>query len=220
VKQRDQKPETPPSSAREPAKAEDHNRPAGDDADRDGVLADRRLAERCLAGEVAAWEEFYGQCHEPLLLSIEIMMGLYDPDPNLVEEIAARVWYALIANDGKLLGRYNSKRGARLITFIRTLAKTQVNRHFRAERRRRKRERAALRERPGHRVADVGQSITSLEAFLATLTPHERNFCHEYLLDSPCQSGDQTQPTRLGANVSQLSHRIREKLLRFVGREA
>ena len=59
----------------------------------------------------AAWparwphgRRLYAQCHEPLLLSIRIMLGPRNTDANLVDEIAARVWYALVANDGELLG--------------------------------------------------------------------------------------------------------------------
>ena len=68
------------------------------------------LAKRCLSGEVAAWEELYAQCHEPLLVSIRIMLGPQSADATLVDEIAARVWYALVANDGELLSRYKPSR--------------------------------------------------------------------------------------------------------------
>lgn len=94
-----------------------------------GVHADLLLAERCLAGEPAAWEEFYTQCHEPLLVSVRIMLGPQGSDANLVDEIAARVWYALVANDGELLARYKPDQGARLITFICKLAKDQIVRN-------------------------------------------------------------------------------------------
>ncbi len=75
------------------------------------LQADRQLVDRCLAGEVAAWEEFYAQCHKPLGTAIRIMLGR-PHDPNLVAEIAARVWYALVAKDGELLARYSPAYGA------------------------------------------------------------------------------------------------------------
>ena len=78
-----------------------------EDASKAFLQADRQLVDRCLAGEVAAWEEFYAQCHDPLCTAIRIMLGRPHGDPNLVDEIASRVWYALVANDGKLLGRYS-----------------------------------------------------------------------------------------------------------------
>ncbi len=75
--------------------------------------------ERCLAGEVAAWEELYAQYHDVLLASVRCFLGQARSDHNLVDEIAARVWYALVANDGALLAKYDPKRGARIITFMR-----------------------------------------------------------------------------------------------------
>ena len=39
-------------------------------------------------------------CHGPLLALIKGM--LHSADANLIDEIAARVWYALVANDGAL----------------------------------------------------------------------------------------------------------------------
>ena len=51
--------------------------------------------------------------------------------PELVDEITARVWYALVADDGKLLERYDPSRGARLITFLRALTKGVASGYFR-----------------------------------------------------------------------------------------
>jgi hypothetical protein len=95
-----------------------------------GVHADSLLAKRCCAGEPAAWEQFYAQCHEPLLASIRMMLGLQSSDANLVNDIAARVWYALVENDGALLARYKPDQGTMLITFMCALAKDQIVRYF------------------------------------------------------------------------------------------
>jgi hypothetical protein len=175
--------------------------------------ADALLVERCLAGEVAGWEEFYSQCHDALMVSIRLMLGRVGDDANLVEEIAARVWYALVANDGALLMRYDPGRGARLITFMRALAKDEINRHFRAEIRRRERELVAGRARPQNQAPEAGESSGSLAEFLGTLTPHEQVFCRDYLLAEP--SGT-TQPAHSRANIWQLSRRVYQKLLRFL----
>jgi len=183
------------------------------DMDGAGVHADSLLAERCLAGEVAAWEQFYTQCHEPLLVSVRIMLGPQSSDASLVDEIAARVWYALVANDGKLLARYKPDRGARLITFMRALAKDEIVRYFRAEIRRRNRELTALRERPQHQSENARQPVNSMAEFIGTLTPHERVFCSDYLLAEPSGAVEQKYSR---ANIWQLSHRIRCKLLQFL----
>ncbi|MGA2030687.1 MAG: hypothetical protein ABSG68_00385 [Thermoguttaceae bacterium] len=136
-------------------------------------------------------------------------------DPNLVDEIAARVWYALVANDGELLARYSPQRGARLITFMRALAKDEICRHFRAEIRRREREVAAFRERPPLAGIDSGYSASGLREFLATLSPQEHSFCCEVLLAEPAPGGE---ISRSAANIWQLTHRIYKKLLRFLAR--
>lgn len=187
--------------------------PRGRSTDSAGLHADGLLAKRCLAGEVSAWEELYAQCHEPLLVSTRIMLGGQSKDADLVDEIAARVWYALVAKDGELLSRYNPKRGARLVTFLRALAKDEIARHIRGEVRRRKRELSALRERPRDPMNDFGQSGDSLSEFLCTLTPHERVFCNDYLLAEPSST---QEPSHSTANIWQLSHRIYRKLLRFL----
>jgi hypothetical protein len=185
--------------------------PRGGDSDVTGVRADGLLAERCLAGEVAAWEQLYAQCHEPLLVSIGILLGRQNSDVNLVDEIAARVWYALVADDGELLARYDAARGARLVTFLRALAKDEIVRHFREEVRRRNRELLALRERPRHQERTLGQQVSSLAEFLCTLTPQERVFCSDYLLAEPAAEGPYSS-----ASIWQLSHRIYHKLLGFL----
>jgi len=187
--------------------------PEKDNAESERLRADELLAKRCLAGEVAAWEQLYAQCHEPLLVSVRIMLGPQSSDANLVDEIAARVWYALVANDGELLARYKPDRGARLITFMRALAKDEMVRYFRAEIRRRIRELTTLRERAPHRGEDGGQPFNSLAEFLGTLAPHERVFCGDYLLAEPSRAVEQKYSR---ANIWQLSRRIRCKLLQFL----
>ena len=177
---------------------------------------DYRLAERCLAGEVAAWEELYGMCHEPLCLSIKFMLCATGRDPNLVDEMAARVWYALVAKDGALLARYSPKRGARLITFLQSLAKDQISRHFRSEHRRSQRERTAVRERHTSGGFESEYSASDLNEFLATLTPQEYRFCCEILLADENTGGKRS---RSKPNVWQLTHRVYQKLCGFLGRQ-
>jgi len=184
--------------------------------DEEGILADRRLADRCLAGDVAAWEEFYDQCHDSLLVSIDIMLGPHKSDPNLIDELAARAWYAVVANDGELLEQYDSTRGARLITFLRAVAKGLIGRYFRTERRRRQRERIARRGRPHYHAPELDRTSTAMDEFLESLTPYERGFCGDYLLSDSPDGGDSGEEI-LGNSASwQVSHRIRQKLLEFL----
>ena len=166
---------------------------------------------------MAAWELLYAKCHESLCLSVKILLGRHNSDGNLVDEIAARVWYALVANDGELLGRFDPARGARLITFMRALAKDEIGRHFRTELRRRERELIAAREKGVNQDEDLAESVSSMREFLTTLTPHERSFCDEFLMGVP---DDGTRQRRSPASIWQLTHRVYKKFLRFFERRA
>ncbi len=178
------------------------------------LQGDRHLVDRCLAGEVAAWEEFYGQCHDPLCTAIRIMLGRPHGDPNLVDELAARVWYALLAKDGELLAKYSPQYGARLITFMKVLARDEISRHFRSEIRRRQREFSAHYKRSQSASVDSGDSPDGLKQFLSTLTPQEHSFCCEVLLSEAAADGPLS---RSAANIWQLTHRVYTKLLHFLG---
>lgn len=207
---------TPGTPRSQPPSQDGGGETARDAVEDNACLADQHLIDRCLAGDVAAWEKLYSQNHPGLLVSIEILLGYGTSDQHLVDEIAARIWYALVANDGELLARYDAKRGARLSTFLRALAKDEVSRHFRTERRRRNRELRALREKPKYETPDDSRSGSSLTDFLGTLTPHERSFCDNYLLAATSESGNQARQTHTSFNIRQLSSRIRRKLLKFL----
>lgn len=182
--------------------------------------ADQQLAARCLAGEVAAWEELYAQCHAPLVVSIRMMLNGYTTDANLVDEIAARVWYALVDDDGALLTRYSPKRGARLVTFMRALAKDIICRHFRTERRRQKHEAAATREKRRQAFGNSRESASSVSEFLTTLTPEEKTFCDEFLLDRPPDGQNDGHAKRSRPTLWRWTQRVYGKLLRFLDGDA
>ncbi|HZZ78694.1 MAG TPA: hypothetical protein VFE62_09255, partial [Gemmataceae bacterium] len=94
--------------------------------------ADRALVDCCLAGNRSAWTRLYDQCHSSLLLSIRILLGVNAIHQDLVDEIGAKVWFAVIDRNGQLLGRFDGERGCRLSTFLAGLAKNEISRHFRA----------------------------------------------------------------------------------------
>ena len=215
VKEKNLSPEPPAESLAASAQQQGDAQAEHDGCSRTALRADAILAKRCVAGEVAAWEELYAQCHDPLCLSIKLMLGRLSADQSLVDEIAARVWYALVANDGDLLARYNPKRRARLITFMRTLAKGEISNHFRAEVRRRERELVALRERPQHQGAEPEHTISVLSEFLDTLSPGERGFCNEHLLAEAADAGAVAYSS---ASIWQLTRRVYQKLMRFLSR--
>lgn len=188
------------------------------DAARPEAQADRLLIDRCRAGEVAAWEMLYRQCHGPLLLAIKIFLGRYSAGEDLAEEIAARVWFNLVDDNGALLDRFDSRRGCRLTTFLAALAKRDVLRYLRGERRRHARENASRpslgsqRALPPPPEADFS---VSLDEFLDTLSLREREFCESYLLANSHDAGGAFS----AANRWQLRHRVRRKLIDFLGDE-
>lgn len=202
-----------PAPARKQVQSEQPARPVCRASWRN-VKADAALVKRCLKGEVAAWEELYRQCHPPLLRSIEVMLGPQQRDIELIDELAARVWYALVAEDGKLLGRFDAKRNARLSTFIRAVAKDIVCRYQRSELRRHQREHEACRTHRRSGVTQPDDAALDLAEFQETLTAGEREFLGEQL-NGRCAK-DEPVDQRSATSIWQLTSRIRRKLRRFL----
>ncbi len=189
---------------------QEHPSPA---SDKQLIKREKKLVGRCARGDVAAWEELYQQHHPALLRSISVLLGTKKPDRNLVDELAAQVWYSLVDEDGELLGKFCPTHGARLNTFIRAVAKDVTYRYFRAEQRRRKRELTAARAgSDGHDSDD--HLDDSLSEFLGTLSESEREFTEEYLL-STRDSDDDDGSDRSDTSVWQFTRRIRVKLGSF-----
>jgi hypothetical protein len=173
----------------------------------DAVQQDRQLVDACLAGQPRAWDELYQRYSNGLLFSIRLMLGPYDWDPNLFDEIAARVWYALVANNFQLLNRFDVNRGCRLSTFLARIAKSEASAFFRGERRRRRRERVASRPEADKFQYTQQQFLAQMREFQQTLTCREKEFVTGFLLAH--ENGEQFFTE---ANRWQLSHRVREKL--------
>ena len=179
------------------------------------VAQDRLLVERCLAGEVGAWSQIYRQFHESLLASIRSFLGRAGQDANLVEEIAARVWYALVKNNFELLDKFDVARGCRLSTFLSVLAKNETRVLLRSERRRRLREQLVSKsELDREHSTDTGD-VLSDEEFLVTLSKAEKSFYLDVLVNRP-EANQQEPQTYSQQNLWQLRHRIRKKLERFI----
>jgi hypothetical protein len=147
-----------------------------------------------------------------LLAAVRAILPSGHRDPNLVDEIAAHVWYALIENDGSLLDRFDPARGVRLITFLALIAKDHISRHFRSEFRRRSRE--SLVGGDGADSFDPDQNL-DLSEFLSMLTPGERQFAVDHLLGE----SNSTDPpnSRSPASIWQFTRRIRKKLTGYLG---
>jgi DNA-directed RNA polymerase specialized sigma24 family protein len=178
------------------------------------IAADRQLIDRCLARDVIAWSVLYRQHHDPLLTNIRGYLGPVGCDRNLVEEIAARVWYAIVKDDFALLAKFDVRRGCRLSTFLSVLAKSETRNLFRSEKRRKSREHLASRpEVDGGSMSPA--ALLSDEEFLATLSPAERTFYLDVLV-APLERRAFAQQGYSSENIWQLNYRVRKKLERFI----
>lgn len=184
----------------------------------ESFAADYQLAQRCADGEVEAWEELYHRYHDRLLASIHQLLAGQHADPSLAEEIAARVWYALVENDGRLLLKYNPKRGASLMTYIQMLAKDLLRRYYRSERRRQDRERAVMIRRPSSHSSEMDQNTSTLDEFLDTLSATDRTFYDQCLVGSS-GSASSAGFDYSSATVWQRTHRLYKRMLSFLSRD-
>ncbi|MHB0956074.1 MAG: RNA polymerase sigma factor [Pirellulaceae bacterium] len=183
-------------------------------ADLPAILPDdQTLVDRCRAGDNTAWTEIHTKCHAHLVKQIRYTLGDRARDANLVDEIAARVWFGLVSDDGYLLERFEPIKGNGLEKYLAAVARFEVLRHQRGEfrRRRRERETQALRQaaRDDRGLTEIDLDV---QEFLPRLTPREKEFFHCVLLGNDGQeSMDVSVP-----NAWQLRHRIRRKLLAFL----
>lgn len=180
---------------------------------RGGSATDDQLVQACIAGTDGAWERMYALCHGPLLRTIQVSLGAQSPSDPLVDEIAARVWFALIRDDFRLLSSFDAARDVRLRSFLAGLARIEILRFFRSERRR------ILHEgRGGHRSLLLKRATldfdSMLEDFSATLTASEREVLEADLAPPGEDVGDRLPHVSREA-IYQRRHRISIKLREF-----
>jgi DNA-directed RNA polymerase specialized sigma24 family protein len=175
---------------------------------------DQELVDRCRQGDAEAWSEMHRRCQAKVLKQIRYTLGDQSRDVNLVEEIAARVWYALLVDDGYLLRRYESEKGNSLGSYLSAIARFEVLRHQRSEYRRRRREHQTQIMRSQQSDEQLlGELKADLKDFLPRLTRREHEYFHHVLLGN---NGAELELS--DTNSWQLRHRIRRKLLAFLGR--
>jgi len=174
---------------------------------------EQSLVDRCRAGDEAAWAEIHQRCHGYLVRQIRYTLGQHGRDANLVEEIAARVWFGLVSDKAQLLERFQPKRGSGLEKYLAAIARYEVLRHQRSEFRRRRREHETQTMRSTNRDERLLREMTvDVNEFLPQLTPREKEFFHHVLMgNNGAQEMDISAP-----NAWQLKHRIRKKLLEFL----
>ncbi len=177
---------------------------------------EQALVDRCRSGDEAAWTEIHERCHEYLIKQIRYTLGVRGRDRNLVEEIAARVWFGLVADDGRLLNRFQPNKGNGLEKYLAAIARYEVLRHQRSEFRRRKREKETQTMRSANRDdRALREMALDVNDFLPQLTPREREFFHHVLMGNNDHNLEISAP-----NAWQLRHRIRKKLVEFLESDA
>jgi DNA-directed RNA polymerase specialized sigma24 family protein len=211
--------EPPPASNSSLARGTSRKQTGGDVSSRDKARLDQRLAERCLAGEDQAWEQFYQRCHPPLLRAIKLLLGQDAGDIHLVDELAARVWYALLRDGGRLLARYDAAQDSDLSAFLMGLARIEIMRYMRAERRRRSHELIGGRKILAEGRVPDWKLASMMDEFTSTLTPPELEFMERFLLDSPGAEADADVEELPATSVWQRRHRLRLKLQTYLDRE-
>jgi DNA-directed RNA polymerase specialized sigma24 family protein len=182
-------------------------------AARSKPAGDRRLVDRCLAGETTAWSELYQDCHPKLLAAVRTLLGSAGQDFSLVDEVAARVWYGLVKDGGALLSRFDDGRGCRLTTFVSSIAKREIKQFLRSEKRRLSRERKASRSEIQAELPLTALTADFQEQFLDKLTRSERTYFDCVLVPSAPAEVD---PAYSADNRWQLQHRVRKKLEAFL----
>jgi DNA-directed RNA polymerase specialized sigma24 family protein len=178
------------------------------------IEQEQALIEQCLRGHRTAWSHLFARYHPVLLQAVQTALAERGSDRELIEEIAARVWYSLTNDEGRTLARFDAGRRRRLASYLFAIARNAVYHYFREERRRQGRERAAYGSgecRLNGRDAASGNLL--LEEFESQLSPRELQFLRLQLLgpdESPVDG--KLSPS----NMWQLNHRIRSKFAQFI----
>jgi DNA-directed RNA polymerase specialized sigma24 family protein len=188
----------------------------GGDSVKDHVNGDGQIVDRCLAGDKQAWEGLYRECHPRLRKAIQLLLGAEAADVHIIDEIAARVWYALLRDDGRLLGTYDADRESTLDSFLMGLARIEILRYTRAERRRHQHEMLSGRRRLEEQRVSEWQLATMMDEFVSTLTPGQREFMDRFLTAPAEDEPDPALKELSGICVRVRRHRIRRKLNDFL----
>jgi DNA-directed RNA polymerase specialized sigma24 family protein len=173
---------------------------------------DLELVRRCLDGDFSGWQEMFDHCQPQLLATVRSLSKSDGGNTNLAEEIASRVWFSLVNMNGSLLERFDAHRGCRLTTFCNALARHELLKYWRSERRRENREETVARQRPNHRPSGSDESQMIWIEFVDTLTEREREFLEKVLLVPP----DEPRQENLSpVNLWQLRSRVLSKLKQY-----
>lgn len=170
------------------------------------------IIAKCLTGDGAAWQEFYSRYRKSLLDSIHKQLGVKASNTDLVEEIAARVWYSLVCRDYRRLRAYEKGR-AGFKTYLASLARQQVRLYYREKQRQRRREVPLADSDNGCGGCADWPPAATQEEFIATLSRREKQYFEQHLLGNAVE----TESASLSvANRWKLRQRVFDKLKAFL----
>jgi len=172
-------------------------------------MTDAALLQKCFAGDVLGWEALYDLCQMPLQAAIRSQLGRRARDRDLLEELTAQVWYALVDQNAALLAGFRPDRNCRLTTFVAAVAKNLTRNFLRSERRRRTREAGVASQRTEFQSSESARLSLVAEELRATLSARESGFFDWCLADSPAR-----KDTFSGSENAdhQLRFRLRKKV--------
>src|SRR5262245_47642281 len=83
------------------------------------------LLEPCLEGNNTAWSSLFDELQPILIRMVKQVLGTNSQDQDLVDEIAARVWFTLVDRRFHYLRAFDPQLGVQLTTYLSGIAKTE-----------------------------------------------------------------------------------------------
>jgi DNA-directed RNA polymerase specialized sigma24 family protein len=167
------------------------------------------LVQQCLLGQSEAWDRLYSLCHDSLCAAIRHF--LTTPDEDLVDELAACVWYALVREDCRLMRKFSESRCVRFTTYLNAIACNVARDYLKSAGRRRHREVQHLVATRSCNRLDGDDTKIEIEDFVNGLTREEER----YLRWSTSNSATHGYFTGIPHRDYRLKHRLKEKLRKF-----
>jgi DNA-directed RNA polymerase specialized sigma24 family protein len=161
------------------------------------------LLQGCRQGDDASWRQLFAVYQESVRRRIAWLLRDHGRDRNVVDEIAAQVWYRLVV--GRLLGLYDPRRAC-FRAFLFGYIRQEVRRRYRPRRSR------PIRVIPlgGLDLADPAGDVCPLglmlNELLSALSPRLREFTLQQV-GGPAQASGRPAPSP--ANARQMEVRIR-----------
>lgn len=168
------------------------------------------LLDKCLAGDGSAWGSLFDELQPKLIKIVAMILGPHAQDKDLIDEIAARVWFSLIDRKYQVLRQFDPTIGVRLTTYMTGIVRAAWLQYLRSERRRTKRELYFAAQRQKATAGHHSVENQKHPEFRTWLTKREREYW-DHLIGDVEFSGPNSP-----ANIWKLRQRIRDKFLSYL----